>query len=1487
MPSLRIPPRSSRQRSSRRSRTHFLTSLDHLEERQLLAISAMSQYHSFATNVASGPVLLATFSDSEAAPSGHSAQIDWGDGTTSAGSIVADTNVPGRFNVTGQHTFAKQGMNQVSVTITNLSTTTSRTVSSVDSALIPEPIVTAIAPSGISVGATVADAEVATFLQADTSRTAADFAATVTWGDGQVTGGTITADGVTPGLFRVTASKPSAYSAAGDLTFKVDVSVLQSGGGYGWRGAAGMPEALGFVTPATTGGQIYQIGGSYGQQTRNVNAFDPTTNTWTARAPLPGQDQILATATGPDGRIYAMAYDPDTATRRMDVYNPTTDAWSTGAALAVPDGNFRMTTGPDGLIYIVGGSVSNVITAASYAYDPATDSVASIANLPTARQNVGLATGTDGRIYALGGDDVTSTVTRVDIYDPATNTWSAGVDMPDQRAAMIAGVAPDGKIYSIGGYNNQSGWVTSAFAFDATTGTWSATPSIPSFRLYVGGAVGPDGRIYSMGNAGPSNQNDAFNPINTVGTDSELFSVAKGTPTIAWAIPGPILVGTPLGAIQLNASASTSGTFAYAQAAGTVLQAGLGQTLSVTFTPDDVANYDPATATTTIDVLAPPTITVGSPTAVVSQALTGIPVAMFTAPTFPGATASDFVATITWADNTTTTGIISADPNVPGQFLVSASGPGQTTQVGTRSYRVTVDIVGQAIPATWASVHDFGDRLYYHAAATSGGKVYIIGGYDDDGRLADVLAYDPATQAIAPVASLPIELAYHAATTGLDGKIYVMGGDNSSTNYVKSAYVYDPAADAWTPIADMPTGRDYLSAATGPDGRIYAIGGYDGDNYSDAMEVFDPATGAWSTAAPLPVGVGYGAAATGPDGRIYFIGGYDDDGYSSKVYAYDPATDTWAQVASMPVPSAYLSAARGPDGRIYAIGGYNDDGYLDTVYAYDTATDTWTQVAGLAVGNYGSAATTGPDGQVYLVGGYLQSGDSTTIDVLGRPLTPSVGADGAVALVAGPATSFVVSGVTGGTVGGTGTIVVTAYDAFGNVATGYSGPVQITSTDPNAILPAEPVLVNGVGTFVIGFRTAGAQSIRVANPEAPDVAATQSFSVARAQPIAGPLTSSPEQPFFGQPLTLTASYTVPGALAGAVLGMVDFYDGEVYLGSAPLVVSEAGGTAFARFTIATLAPGNHAFRSVYSGDGNNLAADSQAPSPTSVTPATTAVALTATANGREVTLSARVFATSPGSPAVSGTVAFYDGETLLGIATIVDGVATLSVADLPLGQHSFRAVFSGDAGSSASQATVGFNLDAQSPSTPSPNPGNPTPTPPGQPTPTPPGQPVVVGPTVSVEGPKVIGLSRFGIRARRAVLELKFDGPLDVASALDRSNYRITRRNGRRIAIKRVVYDEATNTVRIVTARGLRLARAYNLTVSPRLSDRSGNRLDGRGIGQPGTAFKTKVRWTALSIPGRSPAVTFVDGQPQAYTGRFRRYVRNVLQTTIPRLRRG
>jgi hypothetical protein len=70
-------------------------------------------------------------------------------------------------------------------------------------------------------------------------------------------------------------------------------------------------------------------------------------------------------------------------------------------------------------------------------------------------------------------------------------------------------------------------------------------------------------------------------------------------PVLSWPTPLPITQGTPLGPLQLNATASVAGTFTYTPPAGTVLPAG-SHTLTAAFVPSDLNFYRTATTYRTL-----------------------------------------------------------------------------------------------------------------------------------------------------------------------------------------------------------------------------------------------------------------------------------------------------------------------------------------------------------------------------------------------------------------------------------------------------------------------------------------------------------------------------------------------------------------------------------------------------------------------------------------------------------------------------------------------------------------------------------------------------------------------------------------------------------------------------------------------------------------------------------------------------------------------
>ncbi len=143
-----------------------------------------------------------------------------------------------------------------------------------------------------------------------------------------------------------------------------------------------------------------------------------------------------------------------------------------------------------------------------------------------------------------------------------------------------------------------------------------ATFSVPGTATYVPGP----GTILPTGanqvivvNFTPT---DAANYSSVNGTQV-LITVNKATPVITWSNPADITYGTTLTATQLNASSNVAGSLVYTPALGTLLSAGAAQSLSVTFTPSDPANYNGATRTVSINVnKANPTVTWANPAAI-------------------------------------------------------------------------------------------------------------------------------------------------------------------------------------------------------------------------------------------------------------------------------------------------------------------------------------------------------------------------------------------------------------------------------------------------------------------------------------------------------------------------------------------------------------------------------------------------------------------------------------------------------------------------------------------------------------------------------------------------------------------------------------------------------------------------------------------------------------------------------------------------------
>ena len=140
-----------------------------------------------------------------------------------------------------------------------------------------------------------------------------------------------------------------------------------------------------------------------------------------------------------------------------------------------------------------------------------------------------------------------------------------------------------------------------------------------------------------------------------------------------------------------------------------------------------------------------------------------------------------------------------------------------------------------------------------------------------------------------------------------------------SSDFVKSQTI----KGSWTSITNMPTAR-WFPGTTVCDGKIYVMGGNASSTTAplDVVEVYNPATDTWETKTPMPTPRSQVSACT-VNGKIYVIGG--SSGPSAwtpvpDVDIYDPATDTWSKGTDMPNPRTELGLVAVQD-KIYAIGG--------------------------------------------------------------------------------------------------------------------------------------------------------------------------------------------------------------------------------------------------------------------------------------------------------------------------------------------------------------------------------------------------------------------------------------------------------------------------------------------------------------------------------------------------------------------------------------
>jgi subtilisin family serine protease len=226
---------------------------------------------------------------------------------------------------------------------------------------------------------------------------------------------------------------------------------------------------------------------------------------------------------------------------------------------------------------------------------------------------------------------------------------------------------------------------------------------------------------------------------------------------------------------------------------------------------------------------------------------------------------------------------------------------------------------------SWTSLAPSPDQHALSQAVYFKGKLYNMGGFLSDlSTVSDTTRiYDIGTNTWTTGEPIPATLGA-PATMLLDGIIYVAGGYDGEGD-VDTLYAYDIASDTWTTdLARMPQAL-HAPGFGAIDGKLYVAGGYSSFGVVfDTLQIYDIAANTWTTGPNVPQGVGY-CGSTVLNGLLYLYGGVVQSNprtLTNITQIYDPGSG-WSNGPNMNVSRFWLYGTAVGNDSIVAPGGVN------------------------------------------------------------------------------------------------------------------------------------------------------------------------------------------------------------------------------------------------------------------------------------------------------------------------------------------------------------------------------------------------------------------------------------------------------------------------------------------------------------------------------------------------------------------------------------
>ena len=233
-----------------------------------------------------------------------------------------------------------------------------------------------------------------------------------------------------------------------------------------WELAAPLPMPINHAMAAAFDGKVYVIGGQAraggrGPFLDTVFEYDPATDEWRPRAPMPTKRSSGATAVI-DSKIYVAGGRPPQG-HDFAVYDPPKDLWTILPELPTQRNHLSAAV-IAGKMYVAGGRFGagfrSELTGALEVYDPVTNTWTALTPMPKPRGGVN-SIAVNGCLHVFGGEgsakDPNGVFPDHDVYNPLTDTWQSLGPMPVPVHGVTGAALIDGWIHLPGGGTSQGG----------------------------------------------------------------------------------------------------------------------------------------------------------------------------------------------------------------------------------------------------------------------------------------------------------------------------------------------------------------------------------------------------------------------------------------------------------------------------------------------------------------------------------------------------------------------------------------------------------------------------------------------------------------------------------------------------------------------------------------------------------------------------------------------------------------------------------------------------------------------------------------------------------------------------------------------------------------------------------------------------------------------------------------------------------------------